>query len=406
MGQSRVGGECPNAFACGHHPPRCLIARSAAFLRPLDGAAFATLPRGLLSLTLAQSGSGLNRRRLGAAALLALPGIIPARAAARSVTLAGYGGWFQAVFDPVILGAFRKSHPGISVFYYPVGNSYQALSMLRAQRAFPATSVALLETGVAATATAEGLLEPLDPASMPVLKDLAVPPSAAKLAGPALMLDSLALGYNPTLIRGSPRSWRVLWNPVYGKKLVLQTPPDPLGLAITAVAAGLYGNGDPKTSMDIAMTALEQLAPRVGLWDPIPDVYTAIAVGDAGLGPCWNAHGQAQAALTPGRFVATLPDEGGPYLATTINMVKGTQQPEAARTLIEWLLGPDAQRLLAEVMFYAPVNSKADIPAPVLARVGATPAMVQRRMEMDWISITKARNVVTALWRSHLMDVR
>ena len=353
-----------------------------------------------------QSGSGIVRRQLIAAAALALPAIVsaPTRAAARGVTFAGYGGWFQSVFDPMILGAFRKAHPDIPVFYYPVGNSYQALSVLRAQRGFPTTGVALLETGIAARAMAEGLVEPLDAGSMPVLNDLVAGAISPNLGGPALMLDNLALGYNPTLIAPPPRSWRALWNPVYGRRVVLQTPPDPLGLAITAVAAGLYGAGDPKTSMDIALTALTQLVPRVGAWDPIPDVYTAIADGDAGFGPCWNARAQAQAALTPHRFAAVIPDEGGPYLTTTVNLVKGAPQAEASRTLIAWLLGPEAQRLLVQTMFYEPVNTKADIPAAALSRVGATQAMIARRMEMDWIGITAARDQVTALWRSHGLE--
>ena len=42
--------------------------------------------------------------------------------------------------------------------------------------------------------------------------------------------------------------------------------------------------------------------------------------------------------MTPGRFAAIIPEEGGPYLTTTVNLVKGSQQPEAARTLIAWLL--------------------------------------------------------------------
>lgn len=319
-----------------------------------------------------------------------------ARAAARGITFAGYGGWFQSTFDPLILGAFRKAHPEITVFYYPVGNSYQALTMLRSQRDLPSVSVALLATGVAARANAEGLLQPLDAST---------PPAPNEAVSPPLMLDTLALGYNPTMITRPPRSWRALWNPVYGRRVVLQTPPDPLGLAMTAVAAALFGAGDPKTSMDIAMTALEQLRPRVGLWDPIPDVYTAIAMGDAGLGPCWHARAQAQAAMTPDRFAAVIPDEGGPYLTTTVNLIKGTQQPEAARTLVAWLLGPQAQRLLVETMYYAPANPT-DIPPASLSRVGATPAMMERRMDIDWVGITEARDRVTAAWRSHRLEAR
>ena len=96
-------------------------------------------------------------------------------------------------------------------------------------------------------------------------------------------------------MRRRPRLWRDLWDPFYGRRIALQTPPDPAGLAMTAVAAALFGNGNPKTSLDIAMTALSQLGPLVALWDPYPDAPSAITGGDATIGPCWNARAQLQA---------------------------------------------------------------------------------------------------------------
>jgi hypothetical protein len=165
----------------------------------------------------------LARRRLCGAALLAMPAILTrtARAASRSITFAANGGWFQQAFDTLVLDVFRKNHPEIEVFYYPVGNSFQGLTLLREQRGFPATDVMLLETGV------------------------------------------------------------------------------------------------------------------------------------------------------------------------------------AARTQEEGLLGPEGQRLLVETMFYGPVNAKLDLPAASLARAGALPAMVGRRIEMDWIGITLMRAQITAAWRRY-----
>ena len=112
----------------------------------------------------------------------------------------------------------------------------------------------------------------------------------------------------------------------YGRRIALQTPPDPAALALTAVAGGLFGGGSPSQTLEAGLTALTQLAPRVVLWDPVPDIYTAIAAGDADIGPGWNARAQSQAVLTPGRFAATIPDDGSPVLATTINLVKGSPQ--------------------------------------------------------------------------------
>jgi putative spermidine/putrescine transport system substrate-binding protein len=342
----------------------------------------------------------LTRRRLSGAALVAMPAILTrtARAASRPITFAANGDWFQDAFDNLVLDVFRKAHPEIEVFYYPVGNSFQGLTLLREQRGFPATDVMLLETGVAAQAREEGLLAPLDIEAMPVMKDLIPQAVLPDLAGPALVLDCLALGFTPTLAGQSPRAWRNLWDPFYGARIALQTPPDPVGLAMTAVAAALFGGGDPKTSLEIAVSALSRLLPQVVLWDPYPDITSAIVGGDAGIGPVWNARAQR---LVSARFGVAIPEDGTPYLATTINLVKGARQPEAARTLIGWLLGPEGQRLLVEMMFYRPVNTKLDLPAAALARAGALPAIVGRRMEMDWVAITLMRAQITAAWRRY-----
>jgi putative spermidine/putrescine transport system substrate-binding protein len=343
----------------------------------------------------------ITRRQLGATALGALSavGARPARAAARSVTLMGFAGWFQSYFDTTVLGAFRKAHPDISVFYYPVGNSFQMLGLLRGQRMTPSTDVVLLETSVAARATAGGLLAEVSVDTMPVLKDLIPQAVLQGVAGPALVLDSLAMGYNPAQVPQAPRSWRDLWDSSFGRRIALQTPPDTAALAMTAVAGSLFGGSDLYQSLAVGITALTELAPRVVLWDPVPDIYTAIAVGDAGIGPGWNARAQNQAALTPGRFAANIPDEGSPVRFTTINLVKGAPQAEAARTLIAWLLGPEAQRMLTETMFFAPVNARADIAPAALARAGATPALAAKRMAMDWVAIDAVRDQITAEWR-------
>jgi putative spermidine/putrescine transport system substrate-binding protein len=378
--------------ACERAPGRHSRARVSCY--PGAPAAFRWL---VLSRSL-PGPSGLTRRNLGV--LAALPAIIPRSAtAARPVTFAGYGSWFQTAFDSLILQAFRKAHPDIPVVYYSVGNSFQSLGLLRGQRTRPSTDIVLMEPAVAAQANAEGLLEPLTSAMLPVMADLIPQAMQIGLAGPALMLDSLVLGYNPALSGRAPRLWRQLWDPAYGRRIALQTPPDPIGLAMTAVGAALFGRGDPETALDIALNALGQLGPRVAVWDPVPDTYSAIAAGDADIGPCWNARAQNQAGLTPGRFAAIYPEEGSPYLPITVNLVKGSAQSDAARTLIAWLLGPEAQRLLTATMNFAPVNTTVTISAALLVRAGATPAMAARRVVLDWVAVTAVRDQFTAAWR-------
>jgi putative spermidine/putrescine transport system substrate-binding protein len=321
----------------------------------------------------------------------------PSRAA-RDITFAGYGDWFQAAFDPIVLAPFRKAHPDIPVFYYPIGNSFQALSMLRSGRLYPSADVVLLDAGVAARATREKLVEPLTPETMPAMKDLRPDAVMPDTAGPVMIWDSLALGYNPGLVAAPPHAWRDLWDSAYGR-IAVQTPPDPAALALTQMASTLFGGQGDLQSLDIGITALTALVPRIVLWDPRPDIYAAVTYGDAAIGPCWNGRARNQAAKMPGRFAAVLPEEGSPVLATTVNLVKGTPQPDAARTLIAWLLGAEAQRLMAEAMFFAPANAGTGVPAAALALAGATPAMMSRRMAMDWAMMTAIRDQLAAEWR-------
>ena len=343
----------------------------------------------------------ITRRHLAASTLLALPAAVarPARAARSSITIAGGGGWFQTAFEASVLGVFRKAHPDIAVFYYPVGNAFQALRLLREQRASPSIDVVLLEPGVATRATTEGLFVPLDTTTIPVINDLIPQAVMPGIAGPALALDSLVLGYSSARVAQAPRTWRALWDTSYGRRIALATPPDPAALALTAVAGGLFGGGSPSQTLQDALTALTQLAPRVALWDPVPDVYSAIAAGNADIGPGWNARAQAQAARTPGRFAATIPDDGSPVLATTINLVQGRPDQTSARTLIAWLLSPDAQRVLTESLYFAPVNTRTDISPASLARAGASPAIIARRKQMDWFAVDTIRMQIAAEWR-------
>src|SRR5690349_14079790 len=81
-----------------------------------------------------------TRRALGKALVSAGAAIAVAdgRArAARTVTLIGFGDWFQPAFEQAVLGPFKKANPGFDVFFYPVATSLQTLALLRGQRSYP-----------------------------------------------------------------------------------------------------------------------------------------------------------------------------------------------------------------------------------------------------------------------------
>jgi putative spermidine/putrescine transport system substrate-binding protein len=318
--------------------------------------------------------------------------------AARTVTIAGFGDWFQAAFEQAVIAPFKKANPTVSVFFYPVNTSLQTLGLLRGQRYVPSMDLVLMDIAVAQSATTEKLLEPVTPETMPVLRELVPSARPEGTDAPIMAWDTLAIGYNRERVQTPPKSWQGLWNGAYSQ-IAIQTPPDLAGLAFTQVASTAFGGHGDLESLNIGLNALMALAPRVSAWNPQPDVATVVAYGDAAIGPLWNGAGQARAAKMPNRFGVVLPSDGSPALPITVGLVKGTLQAEGARALMSWILGREAQTALTEVMALAPANLTANPSQAARAKAGATPEATGRRMAIDWLAMMQIREQLAAEWR-------
>lgn len=340
-----------------------------------------------------------TRRRLLTASIgLAMPFIRPA-AARRSLTFAVPAGVFQTLHEPLVAEAFQRAYPETSVFYYPLPSATQALAVLRRQRDLPDVDAVLLDAAVARTATDEGLLEPLTASALPVMADLAPAALFPGIAGPALYTEPLVLLFDPARVRPPPVSWKTLWNGRQDLSIALPAPPDDIGLAFTVAAGRLFGGGDHQRTVDNGLTAIGQLARRVVNWDPRPDIYRFIADGRAAFGMGWNLSAQFHATRLKGRLGVAFPEDGTLSRVTTVNLVKGCRQPEAARQFIAWLLGAEAQKLMVEHLFLGPVNTKARYLEAALQRTANTPARAARAMPVDWVVVNEMRDGITRRWR-------
>ncbi len=346
-----------------------------------------------------------TRRRLLTLPLavpLAMPFIRRARAA-RSITFAAYSGIFQQNYEPVVIDAFRHAHPDIEVVYYPITNSAEALGLVRAQRAAPQIDVVIMDVSVAKTGTTEGLFETIAPDSMPVLSELTPKAFTPGVAGPAVMFDNFSMLYAPPRVKPAPTSWKALWDPAYDGKIAITAPPDIVGISFTIIANKVFGGGDYRTSVEEGIKAIATMAPRVLTWDPKPDAYTFVIEGSADLAVGWNARGQTYARQSNGRLGVAIPDEGSLFQVNTINLVKGSRDPDAARALIAWTLGAEAQKAFTERMFYGPVNTTAKVAPEALARTAATPERLERMIDVDWLAISPIRDAITTQWRRRIL---
>lgn len=346
-----------------------------------------------------------TRRRLLVASLavpLAMP-LVRAARAARTITFAAYSGAFQENYEACVVGPFRRAHPDIGVSYYPFANSTQGLALLESRRQSAGVDVCMLDSAVAKIATEEGLLDPIPPNSLPVLAELAPQAFIPGVAGPVVTFNPLALLYAPSQVKPAPSSWKALWDTAFDHRIAIPAPPDRSGVALTLIANAIFGDGDYQRSIDAGITAIGGMAPRVRSWDPRPDIYGYLIEGNAILGPGWNAQGQLHAQDSGGRLAATVPPEGSVYQANTVNLVKGSRDPEAARLFLAYVLGAEAQKAVAERMYYGPVNPAARVSPAALARTGATPDALAGMIPVDWSAIARMQEFIVNQWRRRIL---
>ncbi|MDR3536657.1 MAG: extracellular solute-binding protein [Acetobacteraceae bacterium] len=304
-----------------------------------------------------------------------------------------------------MVAPFRRAHPDIGVSYYPFANSAQGLALLESRRQTAEIDVCMLDSATAKIATDEGLLDIIAPGSLPVLAELTPRAFITGVAGPAVTFNPLALLYAPLQVKPVPTSWTVLWDAGFDRKIAIAAPPDRAGTALTLIANAIFGDGDYQRSIDAGLTAIGGMASQVRSWDPRPDIFSYLIDGNAVLGPGWNAQGQLHAQDSGGRLAVAVPAEGTVYQINTINQVKGSRDPEAARIFLAYVLSAGAQKAVAERMCYGPVNTAAQISPAALARTGATPAHLARMIQVDWAAITRMQEFITNQWRRRILQL-
>jgi putative spermidine/putrescine transport system substrate-binding protein len=319
------------------------------------------------------------------------------------VRLMGYSdAAFQDTYSNEVIKPFNGKG-GPQVQFVGANTSATMLGQLRTQKNDPQLDVVIMDTTTAAIACAEGLIEPITEALLPVLKDL--DPQAQKAGGecgPGVTFDHLIVAYDSKLVTPAPTSLDVLWDKRWSGKVAVYAPPNILGLALSAILANA-DTGNWKNA-DGAFKKLQALAPSVQTFDPQPDSYTLVLNGTVALATGWNARAQLNHNRSEGRLGVMLPSQGTVFQINTINVVKGSRNRDAAFAVVNYALGAEAQKAFTEKSFYAPTNRQAVISKEVAARTAVAPENISRVIPLEWSEMIKLRDAWNQRWRREVIS--
>ncbi|MGG5808831.1 ABC transporter substrate-binding protein [Falsiroseomonas sp. CW058] len=345
----------------------------------------------------------MRRALLAAIACLGLaaPALAQTQPGGR-MTLQSYAGIFRDNYTQVVVNPFTAAR-GTQVQYFEGGTSAQMLGTLRAQRADPQIDVVLMDVTTAAIACAEGLVEPLDATTLPVIGELdQMARDSGGRCGPAVTYDHLALVYDTRAVTPAPTRWAAMWEPAHRGRVALSAPPNIQGLGITAILAHA-ASGDWR-NVGAAMPRLRELAPGVQTFDPNPDGYTLILNDQVRFATGWNARAQLYRDQSGGRIGVVLPEEGTVFQVNTINVVANAKNRPQALAFVAHALSAEAQKAFTERMFYGPTNTRAQISPEALARTALAPEFRQRVIPLDWNEMVRLRDGWNQRWRREVIS--
>ncbi len=331
----------------------------------------------------------------GAALLLAFS----AAAHAETAQVMAYSdGPFQDNYTAAVLAPFNAQGGQSQAAFAGSLSSATMLGALRTQKTDPQTDVVIMDTTTAAIACAEGLIEKVTPADLPVLKDLDPQAIDHNGCGPAVTFDHFIVAYDAKAVTPAPTSLAVLADPKWKGRVGLGGPPNIQGLAMTAILA--QADGGDWHRPDGAFRQLVAMAPNVQTFDPEPDSYTLILNGTLTFGTGWNARAQLFHDRSQGRIGVMLPSEGTVRQINTINLVKGARHRDAGLAFMRYALSPAAQTAFAQRMYYAPTNLQAQLPPAVAARLVGPSGHV---VAVDWGEMVHLRDGWSQRWRREVI---
>jgi spermidine/putrescine transport system substrate-binding protein len=209
---------------------------------------------------------------------------------------------------------------------------------------------------------AENLVQPLDKAKLPNLKNLDAnvlnkpydPENTFTVpymwGGAGILVDSSKI--DPKTVT----SWADLWKPEFKNQVLLHDDVrDVFGAALLIQGKSL-NETDPK-NIEAAYTLLLKLKPNVRVYNS-ESPKTPFLNKEVGIGMIWN--GEATRAMEEdGKLVFVWPKEGGMFWTDCLAIPKHAPNPDNAHAFINFLMRPDIAKAIAEEVGYCTPNKEA-----------------------------------------------
>ncbi|WP_067972567.1 ABC transporter substrate-binding protein [Nocardiopsis trehalosi] len=270
-----------------------------------------------------------------------------------------------------VVGEPFEERTGIEVVL-DTGNNAGRLTKLRINKDAPDTDVVLISDYYAEIGREMDLFARIDPADVPNMADIqpwAVDPDGY---GPAYTFQLLGLMYRTDMVDTPPDSWDALWDPEHPGGFALpdiSVSAGPMFVLATGEAYG-SGPGDAETGF----RRLAEIGPdALQFYTGSTELTSLLERGEIAMAP--GLDNFAMNSVEAGQPIGfAVPEEGRVMTANTAQIVAGAPNREGAEQFIDFLLEPEVQAEVAEVIYDKPVHPDAAV-TPLMTEVSGDAAV-------------------------------
>ena len=342
---------------------------------------------------------------IGMLCLLVIGGLaISVVAASREkIVVNTYGGAYERMMVDVIGPAFEMRYPDIQLEWSTgIGSSWLADCRAAGPENAPYDALYINEF-FADLLRRDDYYEPLTEGKVPFLKQVYDNVKNADGLGVIVWLQPIGIAYRTDLLadmgKEPPTSWRDLWDSDYDDLRGIFTITNTAGFEFLLTCATIFGESE--YDYDAAMEAIKDLKPYK-MADFSGSMELLLERGEIVVGILDRpAVTRLKKQGLPLGFV--YPEEGVFMYEQVINVLKGSENKDAAFKYVNWLLSPEAQRILVETFYAVPTNFTTEIPEDLLGEILLRGEAMNDILQWDWSVHNEARDSIIEDWNKYVV---
>ena len=260
------------------------------------------------------------------------------------LVVASFGGSWERDLRADLLTPFEQAQK--TQIDYVVGLSTETLARLKAQKDNPQMDVVMLDDILTAEAAHLGLIEKLNPAEIPNLKDASKLARIADDYGVGFTQSATVLMYNTEKVKPAPTSWKALWDPKYAGHVAIPGINTTWGLQTLLLASRLENAAAGDVKPGVAALVRLQKDNQAVVYTSATQLNTLAQQGQVWLAPTSSVWvNQLERGGTP--VAIAVPQEGVYPIYTVWSVVKGAKNRAGALQFINYALRKDVQEKFA-----------------------------------------------------------